>query len=154
MSRLTELYRPYTSQGASAQVLLYGATVVSWKSPSSSVGDVPQERLFVSSKSALDGSKPVSCFESRPCARSESRSRSEEESLWSSRSSVLLHVMRIPSWLSMGSPVRQHGSGRISIPPPLVRAASNPVYLWTTMQVFRSVLVRATALSFPRSDQG
>lgn len=66
VSRLSELYRPHRphiSQGASAQVLLYGATVVSWKSPSSSEGGVPQERLFVSSKSVLDGSKPVSCFE-------------------------------------------------------------------------------------------
>jgi hypothetical protein len=154
MSRLTELYRPYTSQGASAQVLLYGATVVSWKSPSSSEGGVPQERLFVSSKSALDGSKPVSCFESRPCARPESRSRSEEEFLWSSRSSALLHVLRIPSWLSMGSPVPQSGSGRTSIPPPLTGAASNLAYLWITKQVFRLVLVRAIALSVPRSELG
>lgn len=65
VSRSTELYRSHTSQGASAQVLLYGATVVSWKSPSSSESGVLQERLFVSSKSALDGSKPVSGFESR-----------------------------------------------------------------------------------------
>ena len=123
MSRLSELYCSHTSQGASAQILLYGATVVSWKSPSSSEGGVPQERLFVSSKSALDGSKPVSCFESRYCARSEPRSRSEGEFLWSSRSSDLLHVLKIPSWPSMGSAVRQSGSGRTSIPPHLTKAA-------------------------------
>jgi glucose-6-phosphate 1-epimerase len=39
-------------QGASVEVLHYGATVISWKT-----GGV--ERLFVSSKAALDGSKPV-----------------------------------------------------------------------------------------------
>ncbi|KIK70995.1 hypothetical protein GYMLUDRAFT_33097 [Collybiopsis luxurians FD-317 M1] len=45
-------------KGSSAELLLYGATVISWKA-----GDKrspqPQERLFVSSKAALDGSKPV-----------------------------------------------------------------------------------------------
>ena len=40
------------SQGASVQLLLYGATIISWK-----VDTV--ERLFVSSKAALDGAKPV-----------------------------------------------------------------------------------------------
>jgi len=45
-------------QGASAEVLLYGATVISWKSGTQSNPD-PAERLFVSSKAALDGSKPV-----------------------------------------------------------------------------------------------
>lgn len=40
------------------EILLYGATVVSWKSGSSSQ-PTPKERLFVSSKAALDGSKPV-----------------------------------------------------------------------------------------------
>ena len=45
-------------QGSSAEVLLYGATVTSWKSKTDeSVG--PEERLFVSSKALLDGSKPV-----------------------------------------------------------------------------------------------
>ncbi|KAF8560363.1 galactose mutarotase-like protein [Imleria badia] len=41
--------------GSSAEVLLYGATVVSWKTGTL----MPVERLFVSSKAALDGSKPV-----------------------------------------------------------------------------------------------
>ncbi|CCM01982.1 uncharacterized protein FIBRA_04055 [Fibroporia radiculosa] len=45
-------------KGASAEILLYGATVISWKS-----GSIPSpelvERLFVSSKATLDGSKPV-----------------------------------------------------------------------------------------------
>ncbi|KAF9015171.1 galactose mutarotase-like protein [Cyathus striatus] len=44
--------------GASADILLYGATVISWKS-SSNVDKGPEERLFVSSKAAIDGSKPV-----------------------------------------------------------------------------------------------
>ncbi|PVF99906.1 galactose mutarotase-like protein [Serendipita vermifera] len=44
--------------GASAEILLYGATVISWKSAAQSGGDI-KERLFVSSKSPLDGSKPV-----------------------------------------------------------------------------------------------
>jgi D-hexose-6-phosphate mutarotase len=39
-------------------VLHYGATVISWKSPDAAGGE-PLERLFVSSKAALDGSKPV-----------------------------------------------------------------------------------------------
>ncbi|KIY71637.1 galactose mutarotase-like protein [Cylindrobasidium torrendii FP15055 ss-10] len=38
-------------KGATAEVLLYGATVISWKSP--------DERLFLSSKAILDGSKAV-----------------------------------------------------------------------------------------------
>jgi len=45
-------------KGASAEILLYGATVTSWKSGSLRVA-VPVERLFVSSKAALDGSKAV-----------------------------------------------------------------------------------------------
>ena len=40
------------SQGASVEVLHYGATIISWKA-----GGL--ERLFVSSKAILDGSKPV-----------------------------------------------------------------------------------------------
>ena len=39
-------------------MLLYGATVISWKSPSKSSNE-PLERLFLSSKALLDGSKPV-----------------------------------------------------------------------------------------------
>ncbi|KAG6381180.1 galactose mutarotase-like domain-containing protein [Boletus reticuloceps] len=42
------------TQGSSVEVLLYGATVISWKT-----GTQPVERLFVSSKAALDGSKPI-----------------------------------------------------------------------------------------------
>ncbi|KAI0825135.1 galactose mutarotase-like protein [Trametes gibbosa] len=45
-------------QGASAEILLYGATVISWRSASPTVPQ-PAERLFVSSKAVLDGSKPV-----------------------------------------------------------------------------------------------
>ena len=45
-------------QGASAEILLYGATVISWKS-GSVANPQPTERLFVSGKAALDGSKPV-----------------------------------------------------------------------------------------------
>ncbi|KAG6851054.1 hypothetical protein H0H93_002946 [Arthromyces matolae] len=45
-------------KGSSAEVLFYGATVISWKS--GSLKDTsPVERLFVSSKASLDGSKPV-----------------------------------------------------------------------------------------------
>jgi len=45
--------------GSSAQVYLYGATVTSWKAPSAGAETPVQERLFVSNKSALDGSKPI-----------------------------------------------------------------------------------------------
>ncbi|KAL0951175.1 hypothetical protein HGRIS_007906 [Hohenbuehelia grisea] len=45
-------------KGPSAEVLLYGATIVSWTSPISA-GAQPTERLFVSAKAALDGTKPV-----------------------------------------------------------------------------------------------
>ncbi|KAG8808374.1 hypothetical protein FRC18_005058 [Serendipita sp. 400] len=46
--------------GATAEILYYGATIISWKSPSQSgLGDDVEERLFVSKKSALDGSKPI-----------------------------------------------------------------------------------------------
>ena len=40
------------------EILYYGATVISWKSPDLAGGE-PLERLFVSSKAFLDGSKPV-----------------------------------------------------------------------------------------------
>jgi D-hexose-6-phosphate mutarotase len=40
------------------QILLYGATVVSWKSPSNTNPE-PIPRLFVSTHALLDGSKPV-----------------------------------------------------------------------------------------------
>ena len=39
--------------GESVQVLLHGATVISWKSANG------KENLFLSSKALLDGSKPV-----------------------------------------------------------------------------------------------
>ncbi|KDR85000.1 hypothetical protein GALMADRAFT_233547 [Galerina marginata CBS 339.88] len=44
-------------EGATAEILLYGATVISWTAPDKS-GKL-EERLFVSSKALLDGSKPV-----------------------------------------------------------------------------------------------
>jgi len=40
------------------EILYYGATVISWKSPDVAGGE-PLERFFVSSKASLDGSKPV-----------------------------------------------------------------------------------------------
>ncbi|KAH9486923.1 Glucose-6-phosphate 1-epimerase [Psilocybe cubensis] len=43
--------------GSIAEVLFYGSTVISWKVPNAS-GEL-EERLFVSSKASLDGSKPV-----------------------------------------------------------------------------------------------
>jgi glucose-6-phosphate 1-epimerase len=45
-------------QGSSTEILLYGATIISWKSGSESDKTL-KERLFVSSKAALDGSKAV-----------------------------------------------------------------------------------------------
>ncbi|GLB36161.1 putative catalyzes the interconversion between the alpha and beta anomers from at least three hexose 6-phosphate sugars (Glc6P, Gal6P, and Man6P) [Lyophyllum shimeji] len=45
-------------KGSSVEVLFYGATVISWKSASAR-DPQPVERLFLSSKAALDGSKPV-----------------------------------------------------------------------------------------------
>jgi glucose-6-phosphate 1-epimerase len=45
-------------QGSSVQILLYGATIVSWRSPSEGHSD-PTERLFVSATAITDGSKPV-----------------------------------------------------------------------------------------------
>ncbi|TFK77089.1 galactose mutarotase-like protein [Pluteus cervinus] len=45
-------------RGSSAEVLLYGATVISWRCPTERNPEIA-ERLFVSGKAALDGSKPV-----------------------------------------------------------------------------------------------
>ncbi|KII86064.1 hypothetical protein PLICRDRAFT_178352 [Plicaturopsis crispa FD-325 SS-3] len=45
-------------KGASAEILVYGATVISWKS-GSVARPKPVERLFVSSTAILDGSYPV-----------------------------------------------------------------------------------------------
>lgn len=45
-------------KGASLEVLLFGATVTSWKAGSHR-DPQPSERLFLSSKAVLDGSKPV-----------------------------------------------------------------------------------------------
>lgn len=42
--------------GDAVEILLHGATVTSWKTPSSSG---PRENLFLSSAAVLDGSKPV-----------------------------------------------------------------------------------------------
>ena len=46
------------SSGATVVVLLWGATVISWKTPAPWSNEII-ERFFVSSKSAMDGSKPV-----------------------------------------------------------------------------------------------
>ncbi|EIW86706.1 galactose mutarotase-like protein [Coniophora puteana RWD-64-598 SS2] len=45
-------------KGSSAELLLYGATVVSWKAGTER-DSTPVERLFVSSKAVQDGTKPV-----------------------------------------------------------------------------------------------
>ncbi|KAG8926788.1 hypothetical protein FRC02_008683 [Tulasnella sp. 418] len=45
--------------GSSTEIYYYGATVVSWRAPAAGVQAPVTERLFVSSKSALDGSKPI-----------------------------------------------------------------------------------------------
>ncbi|KAF8516175.1 glucose-6-phosphate 1-epimerase [Hysterangium stoloniferum] len=45
--------------GSSAEILFYGATVISWKAPSKLDGGPPVERLYTSPKAFLDGSKPV-----------------------------------------------------------------------------------------------
>jgi len=45
-------------KGASTEILLYGATVISWKSGTKNSSE-PVEHLFVSKKAVLDGSKPV-----------------------------------------------------------------------------------------------
>ncbi|KAG6911957.1 hypothetical protein DXG01_000205 [Tephrocybe rancida] len=45
-------------KGSSVEILFYGATVTSWRSGNAQNPE-PLERLFVSSKAALDGSKPV-----------------------------------------------------------------------------------------------
>lgn len=51
-------HQHYHNKGPSVELLLYGATVLSWKSGSNRNPE-PIERLFVSSTAALDGSKPV-----------------------------------------------------------------------------------------------
>ncbi|KAL4070945.1 galactose mutarotase-like domain-containing protein [Scleroderma citrinum] len=45
-------------KGASAELLLFGATIISWKA-GSQANPEPTERLFLSLKAFLDGSKPV-----------------------------------------------------------------------------------------------
>ncbi|KAJ3791006.1 galactose mutarotase-like domain-containing protein [Lentinula aff. detonsa] len=45
-------------KGSSAEILFYGATVISWKAADERHAE-PFERLFVSSKASLDASKPV-----------------------------------------------------------------------------------------------
>ncbi|KAG8688173.1 hypothetical protein FRC09_013072, partial [Ceratobasidium sp. 395] len=49
-----------TASGSSVEILFYGATVLSWKAAPSGSSASPTERLFVSKKAILDGSKPVS----------------------------------------------------------------------------------------------
>ncbi|KAH9954418.1 galactose mutarotase-like protein [Russula dissimulans] len=46
-------------KGATAEILLFGATVISWRAAEKGGTSDPAERLFVSSKAALDGSKAV-----------------------------------------------------------------------------------------------
>ncbi|KAG7450508.1 galactose mutarotase-like protein [Guyanagaster necrorhizus] len=46
------------SKGALVEILLYGASVISWKSGTKRNPEL-SERLFVSNKAAVDGSKPV-----------------------------------------------------------------------------------------------
>lgn len=46
-------------KGASAEILFFGATVISWKATEKSESGDLIERLFVSSKAVLDGSKAV-----------------------------------------------------------------------------------------------
>jgi len=58
VERLTNRVILKHPKGATAEILCYGATVISWKS-SDVTGGEPLERLFVSSKAFLDGSKPV-----------------------------------------------------------------------------------------------
>ncbi|KAJ7932390.1 galactose mutarotase-like domain-containing protein [Mycena leptocephala] len=45
-------------KGSTVQIMLYGATIVSWRSPSQRDPE-PSERLFVSATAFRDGSKPV-----------------------------------------------------------------------------------------------
>ncbi|KIJ25752.1 hypothetical protein M422DRAFT_38502 [Sphaerobolus stellatus SS14] len=45
--------------GSSVEILLYGATIISWKAPSKLDAGPPAERLYTSAKAFLDGSKPV-----------------------------------------------------------------------------------------------
>ncbi|KAJ7254102.1 galactose mutarotase-like domain-containing protein [Mycena haematopus] len=48
----------HSKSNASAEIMLYGATLVSWRSPSLRDPE-PSERLFVSATAIRDGSKPV-----------------------------------------------------------------------------------------------
>jgi len=59
VSRTDQTVTLSLSNGSSAQVYLYGATVTSWKAPSAGATTPVQERLFLSNKSALDGSKAI-----------------------------------------------------------------------------------------------
>lgn len=48
------------SNGSTVEILRFGATVISWKSPGSGItANEIKERFFVSKKSAMDGSKPI-----------------------------------------------------------------------------------------------
>ena len=55
---MARISQEVTPQGPSVEILLYGATVISWKAASPNNSEI-KERFFVSSKAALDGSKPV-----------------------------------------------------------------------------------------------
>ncbi|KAG9043901.1 hypothetical protein FS837_009024 [Tulasnella sp. UAMH 9824] len=47
------------ANGSSAVIYKYGATVTSWKAPNAGAQTPVTERLFLSSKAYLDGSKPI-----------------------------------------------------------------------------------------------
>ena len=57
-STVVSINPPSLIQGSTAEIMFYGATVVSWRSISI-YNNEPVERLFVSQKAAMDGSKPI-----------------------------------------------------------------------------------------------
>ncbi|KAJ7597047.1 galactose mutarotase-like domain-containing protein [Mycena floridula] len=76
-------------QGSTVDILLYGATIISWKSPSKRDAE-PIERLFLSSKAMLSGEKPVRggipvvfpCFGAPPKASKLSQHGFARSSVW------------------------------------------------------------------------
>jgi len=59
VSKTDQIVSISLANGSSAQIYLYGATVTSWKAPAAGTDSPVKERLFVSNKSALDGTKPI-----------------------------------------------------------------------------------------------
>ncbi|KAI9512573.1 galactose mutarotase-like protein [Russula earlei] len=53
------LEHPKAREGSTAEILFFGATVISWRARAKGDPDDLKERLFVSSKAVLDGSKAV-----------------------------------------------------------------------------------------------